>query len=441
MSEESKTQRMPRGIPYIVGNEVAERYSFYGMRSILVIFMTQHLCNATGELAVMDEAEAKGHYHFFLSAVYFFPLLGAILADAFLGKYRTILFLSIVYCFGHLALALDDTRLGLSVGLGLIALGSGGIKPCVSANVGDQFTAENQSLLGKAFGWFYFSVNFGSFLSTLLTPLILSRSGPHWAFGIPGILMLIATIVFWLGRKSYVHVPPNRTKFWNELRSEGGLRALGKLVGLYVFVAVFFSIYDQTASAWVLQAESLDRRVFGFEVLSAQMQVLNPVFVLLFIPLFSYVLYPRVNRYVAVTPLRKIGSGFLLTVPCVLLVAWLESRIQAGETPTIAWQVLAYVILTAAEVMIYQTGLELSYTQAPRSMKSFIMSFYMLAIALGNFFTSQLNFFIRNDDGSTKLGPVEYHLFFAGLMAAAWVVFLFVSRFFEERTYLQEKQS
>jgi proton-dependent oligopeptide transporter, POT family len=116
---------MPGGVPYIVGNEAAERFSFYGMRSILIIFMTTSLMNGSGRLAVMDKNEAAGWFHQFVAAVYFLPILGAIISDGMLGKYRTILCLSIVYCCGHLALALNDTRMGLFLGLFLIALGAG----------------------------------------------------------------------------------------------------------------------------------------------------------------------------------------------------------------------------------------------------------------------------------------------------------------------------
>ena len=168
-----KTTGMPPGVPYIVGNEAAERFSFYGMNSILVVFMTKYLTDAQGNLAVMSNKDAEGWYHVFVSAAYFLPLFGAILADAMFGKFRLILWLSIVYCFGHLALALDHTRLGLAIGLALIALGAGGIKPCVSANVGDQFGASNQHLLSRVFNWFYFSINIGSAFSTLLIPWLL----------------------------------------------------------------------------------------------------------------------------------------------------------------------------------------------------------------------------------------------------------------------------
>src|SRR5689334_17262654 len=191
MDEVVKSNQMPRGIPYIVGNEAAERFSYYGMRSILVIFMTKYLLERTAHLSVMSDEEAKASYHFFTSSVYLLPFLGAILADAFLGKFKTIMILSIVYCLGHFTLALDSTRLGLAIGLGLIAMGAGGIKPCVSATVGDQFTTSNQHLMSRVYGWFYFSINFGSAFSTMWIPYLLETKGSHWAFGMPGVAMLI----------------------------------------------------------------------------------------------------------------------------------------------------------------------------------------------------------------------------------------------------------
>ena len=224
---------MPPGVPYIIGNEAAERFSFYGMRSILTVFMTAYLVNKMGQLSPMGDAEARAWFATFVSAVYFLPILGAILAEGFLGKYNTIFWLSIVYCLGHLALAFMDTAWGigfgqekvLAIGLGLIALGSGGIKPCVSANVGDQFGESNKHLLSKVFGWFYFSINAGSFISTILCPLMLANPnwGPRWAFGIPGVAMFIATIFFWAGRKKFVHIPPAGWGFVKQMFSKEGL--------------------------------------------------------------------------------------------------------------------------------------------------------------------------------------------------------------------------
>ena len=165
-----ETDKMPPGIPYIIGNEAAERFSFYGMRTILVIFMVQYLHFMDGSGGrPMSGNEAVENYHQFASWVYFTPLIGALIADIFFGKYRTILWLSLVYCLGHAALAcmgsFGNSTWWLYSGLFLICIGSGGIKPCVSAHVGDQFGKNNRHLITQIYNWFYFSINFGAAVS------------------------------------------------------------------------------------------------------------------------------------------------------------------------------------------------------------------------------------------------------------------------------------
>jgi POT family proton-dependent oligopeptide transporter len=386
----------------------------------------------------MSEGEATVWVHTFVTAVYFTPLLGSFLADAFLGKYKTIIYLSIVYCLGHLSLALDETRFGLMTGLSLIAIGAGGIKGCVSAHVGDQFGSENGGLLEKIYGWFYLSINLGAFASTLLTPWLLENYGPGVAFGVPGLLMLIATLVFWAGRHDFAHIPARGSEFLRETFSSNGLNTMGKLMVIYLMVAMFWALFDQTASKWVFQAEQMDRNFLGIEWLSSQIQAINPALIIIFIPLFSWVLYPAINRFFPLTPLRKIGIGFFLVVPSFLIPAWIEYRIGLGETPGIGWQLLSYLLLTAAEVMISVTCLEFSYTQAPRTMKSLIFGLFMASVALGNLFTSLVNIFILNEDGSSKLeGPV-YYLFFAGVMLFTAIIYVPVAMRYREKTYLHE---
>ncbi len=430
---------MPPGIPYIVANEAAERFSYYGMRAILVIFMTRHLAGSDGGPAPMSEEEAKSYYHLFSSAVYFLPLAGAMLSDLFLGKYRTILSLSVVYCLGHLALALDETRVGLATGLALIAVGSGGIKPCVSAHVGDQFGRTNAHLLSKVFGWFYFAINAGAFVSSLLTPWLLQHVGPNVAFGVPGILMLAATVVFRAGRHRFVHVPPRGRSLFIELVAPDTVKALGRLYAIYAFVAVFWALYDQSGSAWVLQAERMDRRFLGIQWYSSQVQAVNPILIMAFIPLFSYVIYPALESRWPLTALRKIAVGLFVTVLAFLIPAWIEWRILAGEQPSIVWQLAAYVVLTAAEVLVSITCLEFSYTQAPRALKALVMSLFLTSVALGNLLTSAVNFLIQNPDGTVKLTGVQYYLFFAALMLVTAIAFVFVAGRYRERTHLQEE--
>ena len=182
-----QTKGLPPGIPYIIGNEAAERFSFYGMKSILLVFMTTYLVQPDGGLDTFSIKEAEAWNHLFVASAYFFPIVGGILADAFLGKYLTIIILSLVYCLGHASLAFmgysGDTRMWLFAGLALIAIGSGGIKPCVSSHVGDQFSSGNKNLLSKVFGWFYFSINLGAFMSGLLTPFLLEARNSIGSFG------------------------------------------------------------------------------------------------------------------------------------------------------------------------------------------------------------------------------------------------------------------
>jgi proton-dependent oligopeptide transporter, POT family len=200
--------RMPRQIPFIIGNEGCERFSFYGMRNILSTFLASSLLVHLPE--AMREGAAKEVFHTFVIGVYFFPLLGGFLADRLLGKYATILSLSLVYTGGHALLAFSETNItGFYAGLFLIALGSGGIKPCVSTFVGDQFDQSNKHLAKLVFDAFYWIINFGSFFATLLAPFLLTRWGPSVAFGVPGVLMALATLVFWLGSDRYVKIAPN----------------------------------------------------------------------------------------------------------------------------------------------------------------------------------------------------------------------------------------
>ncbi|MDB6170741.1 MAG: proton-dependent oligopeptide transporter family [Chthoniobacteraceae bacterium] len=434
---------MPPGVPYIIGNEAAERFSFYGMRSILIIFMTQYLVTSSGATDHMNAAEARQNFALFVSAVYFVPILGAILAEGFIGKYLTILCLSVVYCFGHFALAINDTRMGLIIGLGLIALGSGGIKPCVSANVGDQFGESNKHLLSKVFGWFYFAINAGSFISTIACPFLLAdpRFGPRWAFGIPGIAMVIATIFFWAGRKKFVHVPPGGLGFVRQLFSREGFGAIGRLAIVYIFVAVFWSLWDQSSGgSWTLQAEKLDLHWMGMNLLASQVQTANPIMILLFIPLVNYLVYPAIDRFFPLTPLRKIGIGLFLTAGSYVVIWHIQQLIDAGGKPSVNWQFLAYAILTLGEAMVSITGLEFSYTQAPNKMKSAVMALWLFTVSIGNLFTAGVNYFIRNADGSVKMNDQQYFLFFAGLMLVTACIFVFVATFYRGKTYLQSQE-
>lgn len=452
MNPAERSNKMPSGIPYIIGNEMAERFSYYGMKAILTVFMTEYLLDSQGNKAPMGEEESKVWFHLFGMGVYFFPIIGAFISDVFWGKYKTIISLSVVYCLGHLALSLDDTRFGLAIGLTLIAIGSGGIKPCVSANVGDQFSAFNNHLIEKVFNYFYMAINIGALISTLAIPLILEHYGAAFAFGLPGILMFLATFIFWLGRNKYKKIPAIGWKNYKAaVFTKDNGKAIAGLLSIYVCCAFFWSLYEQNASAWVLQAKNplMDKQIdlsmgvdwlsfLKFEILPDQVQAANPAFVLILVPLFALVVYPAIDRFFPLTSLRKMSIGMFITALSFLVVAYIEWNMSKGISMSIGWQVLAFLVLICAEVMVYGTGLEFSYTQAPNAMKSMVMGFFMLSISLGNFIAAFVNAMITDEHGKSIVTGVEYYLFFAGLMFVVAVVFIFVALAYKEKRHIQE---
>lgn len=376
--------RMPAGIPYIIGSEFGERFCNNGINAILAVYLVQFL--------QVGEAQATTWQSLFKSGAFLFPVLGAVLSDVLWGKFRTIIGFSIFYAAGCAVLALSSGTSGLALGLFLIAAGTGGIKPCVSTNMGDQFASNNQHLIGRAFSWLYLTANAGALVSMLLCPWLLEHQGPRWAFGIPAIVMTLFTLRLWLGRNQFIVVPPAGRQWLRDVFSAEGARLVGRLGIVYLFTAVFWSLLDQSiGNTWALQAQSalMDKHLgYGITLLPGQVSFVNALFILLLVPLFSYGLYPLAGRFVTVTPLRKIGVGLFLAAGSYLVVAWIEGRIQQGVVTSLWWQILAYAILTAGEVLVSITALEYSYRQAPLRMKSFVMALYLLSISAGNLITA-----------------------------------------------------
>lgn len=505
--------RMPRQIPYIIANEGCERFSFYGMRNILTPFLISTLLIFLPEH--MRTGEAKDVFHTFVIGVYFFPLLGGWLADRFFGKYHTILWLSLVYVAGHACLAIfEDNVKGFYFGLFLIALGSGGIKPLVASFMGDQFDQTNKDKAKVVFDAFYWIINFGSFFASLLMPIFLRDYGPAVAFGIPGILMAIATLVFWSGRKQYVNVPPippNPHSFLNVARTAllarkpgagrpglvvAGIGALGAIASLamspswgfvisactalvlllafggigtsmqlerargahpdeavdgvravlrilivFALVTPFWSLFDQKASTWIVQAQDMRTQVdllgFSFEVLPAQMQALNPMLVMLLIPFNNIVLFPFIRRMgYEPTALRRMTAGIAFSALAWIAVGWLQLQLDNGDAVSIAWQILPYALLTLGEVLVSATGLEFAYSQAPAAMKGIIMALWSLAITVGNLWVLIVNAGVRNPEviagiESSGLGLMAFQMFFfAGFAMLAAIAFgLYAKRY------------
>jgi proton-dependent oligopeptide transporter, POT family len=177
--------------------------------------------------------------------------------------------------------------------------------------------------------------------------------------------------------------------------------------------------------------------MFGHNWLPEQIQTVNPGFLLLMLPLFSYVVYPLLGKIWRLTPLRKIGIGLFTNALAFAIIALIQERLDAGGRPHVGWQILAFLILTAGEVMVSVTHLEFAYTQAPKKLKSLVMCTYLGAIALGNVFTARVNFYLESQ-GRTEI-TASYFWFFVKVMLVTAVLWLVASPFYRGTTYLQDE--
>jgi POT family proton-dependent oligopeptide transporter len=516
--------RWPSQVKFILGNEGAERFSYYGMKGILTVYLTTVL--------LMSKDHASSIVHLFGFVNYFMPVLGAWISDRFWGRYRTILWISLSYCLGHAVLActdlthsMDGKTMLLYAGLGLIAFGSGGIKPCVSAFMGDQFGPSQRHLLNKAYAAFYWMINLGSTLAFLIIPWVRDTHGYSWAFGIPGIAMGIATIIFYLGTPRYEHVPPSGDPAWRSkvawlaalllsitglvlvslkapaafntslwavltaflvaiilwsvrlvdsvnaasspldlsafsvwwyglLRWVGsGFRnfsapitekftpvaadqglSYGRILSVFAMVPVFWALFDQTFSTWVLQGGQMKKYLLGsYEIGAEQMLSANPIFVLMMVPFTTLVLYPLLGKIA--TPLRRMAFGMVLAALSFVFVAWLQQRLEAGESLSILWQLLPYLIITMAEVLISTTGLEFAFTQAPKAMKSTITGYWQLTVAVGNLIVVFITAALGGGHGDESVTSGRFMLY-AAITAVVAILFSLIAARYRYRDQL-----
>ncbi|CAO1383586.1 unnamed protein product [Diamesa tonsa] len=367
LEDNQEKLKYPRSIPFIISNEFCERFNFYGMKTILVLYLTRKL--------FYDDDTATILYHTFNVMVYFFCIFGAIIADSWLGKYLTILYLSIVYAIGSTTVSIGAIEsLGLPakeltiIGLILIALGSGGIKPCVSAFGGEQFKMPQQAAqLAVFFSLFYFAVNAGSLISTTVTPILredvkcfgVDDCFPL-AFGVPAILMVVSIMIFIFGKFLYKIVPPAGNMFVKVCKCIGNAistkrkekrtnqrenwldyaeatygkklvletKILLNVLVLFLPLPFFWALFDQQGSRWTFQATRMSGDIGFMTIKPDQMQVVNPLLILVFIPLYEVVFYPLLSMIGIRRPLQKLTIGGILAGVAFLISAFVELNLQ-----------------------------------------------------------------------------------------------------------------
>jgi POT family proton-dependent oligopeptide transporter len=443
----------PLGFFFFFWGEFAERCSYYGMRAILFLYLT----------TVLEFSDSHGTetVSYFKAACYFLPLLGGYLADRFFGKYWTIVGFSVPYVLGHFILGIQ-TQPALFIALLLLAGGSGVIKPNISTLMGltyDQQRPGQAALRSSAFLWFYFSINVGAVISQyglpwLRTHLIDQYHDPSYAyrmaFQFPAWLMVVSLAIFAAGKRFYatetVGPPPSLTPEERKQRWQ----VLMQLFGIFGLMVFWWAIYEQNDNLWTaFTRDHVDRhllgseatlgsvsflqpvrsliwRLFGGEFAPDGFQFIDPLFIILLVPLFGW-LFRKLDPDVRVfRPMRKILAGFLFQVAASGLMALSGVRSADGTLVSAWWIVTCWILLTIGEILVYGTGLELAYTAAPANMKGFVTACFLVTDSLGNILNAQLSKLY-----GTHLPPAQFFTLSAGIVLVAAIAFYFVGKRFD----------
>uniref|UniRef100_A0A3Q1ILS0 Solute carrier family 15 member 1 n=1 Tax=Anabas testudineus TaxID=64144 RepID=A0A3Q1ILS0_ANATE len=389
--EDPKKHKMVCGYPisifFIVVNEFCERFSYYGMRAVLVLYFKYFL--------LWDDDLSTSIYHTFVALCYLTPILGAIVADSWLGKFKTIIYLSIVYAIGQVAMAVsaihditDSDRNGTPnnmtfhvvlsmVGLFLIALGTGGIKPCVAAFGGDQFSEHQDKQRRTFFSVFYLCINGGSLLSTIITPILRAQDCGIYsqqkcyslAFGVPAALMVVALAVFIIGSGMYYKPEPQgnimlevckcigfavknryrhrskkypKRQHWMDWAEEkydklliAQIKMVLKVLFLYIPLPMFWTLFDQKGLI-VIQPD--------------QMQTVNPILILTLVPIMDSIIYPLIKKCgFNFTPLKRMTVGMIMAAIAFVCAALVQMEIDVSIEQMFFYYVLLCFLLQASD--------------------------------------------------------------------------------------------
>ena len=447
----------PAGFWFIFWGELAERCSYYGMRAILATYMVERLG--------LSKADGGTYVSLFIAACYFLPLLGAWIADTFLGKYLTIVIFSLPYILGHVILGFENFP-ALAIALVLLAMGSGVIKPNISPLMGltyDQYRPGQEQLRSNAFGIFYMSINIGAAISQIAVPYIRTTYDSYWlAFLFPAVLMAVAFTIFALGKPFYAReVISRKAKTPDERALQ--LSVVAQVGVLFFLVMFFWAIFDQASSTWIFFAKTymnMDLFVFGYQVDAEMMQAINPILIVVLLPVTTVLWTALDARGIRVRATDKMIIGFLLTAMCMGVMAYtgfavgeatpqaqlhngmpvlkdgvpvIEDFVPEAQKVTIKWQALAYLFVTIAEILISVTGLELAFVAAPKSMKSFVTSLWLLSVGMANLFLN-----VPLSRLYPKMAPGLYFAMLTGMLLVVAAAFYFVARRFNRMAAVQQ---
>ena len=392
----------PRGLTVLFLTNMWEQFSYYGMRALLVYYMTKQL--------LLSQGTSSFIYGAYTAGAYFTPIIGGIIADRFLGKRRAIIIGASTMAAGHFMMAFEPL---FYVALATIALGNGLFLPSLPSQVGDLYERRDPRR-SWAYNVYYVGINIGGFLAPLICGTVGELYGWHYGFGIAGIGMVAGLLIYLSGQKYLPPEPPRVPGTPQSALSQGFDRGtLMVLVGIGVAVTVFRSAYEQVGNTVALWADvGIDRTAGSFEIPMTWFQSLNPLFVMLMTPPLLRYWRLRAERGIDTTPLKRMAQGALLVACAYLVLAGVE---WMGDGAKASWVWLAgfFVVFTFGELFILPTGLGLFARLAPLNLGATTVAAWFLITFSGSLSAGLVG---------TLWSKLDHGLFFvllAGLAATA----------------------
>lgn len=433
----------PSALFVLFGAEMWERFSYYGMRALLTLYMARVLFESLGQ--TLADQNALAVYGSYTSMVYLFPVIGGLIADKVLGFRKTVIFGGILMMLGHFTLALagiymEKNLIAFFMALALIIVGNGLFKPNISSFLGEFYTQDDPRKDG-AFTIFYMGVNIGAFLATLTCGYVGEQINWHYGFGLAGIGMALGLIVFWLagprvfGQKGLVPAAASTARNILGMRPSNftylativfvpicsvflnfdnlmstlliiiGLGVLGYMVYLgatdknradgqrlwvvsvlFVFHAVFWMLFEQAGGSLTLfTLRSVDRVVMGNEIPASIFQSLNPLYIMLLAPVFSWVwLKLRRSGKEPSTPMKFVLGLTQLGLGFAIIVVGAKMFASDSQLVPLIFLVLMYLLHTMGELSLSPVGLSMITKLSPARIVGFVMGAWFLSIALAN---------------------------------------------------------
>ncbi|CAN5482614.1 peptide MFS transporter [soil metagenome] len=440
----------PRGLATLFFTELWERFSYYGMRALLILFMTAAVTD--GGLG-FDAATAGAIYGLYTAGVYLAAMPGGWVADRLIGQRRAVLWGGIVIALGHFSMAIPGLTT-FYLGLALIVIGTGLLKPNISTMVGELYPGDAGARRDAGFSIFYMGINLGAFIAPLVTGYLGEKIDWHLGFGAAGVGMVLGVVQYVLGGRHLgeAGLYPNAAREEGTATSRGSLMLAGMLGGvlvlflvmlqafgvvdlttavglasaggiiivtlallyfgfmyvaggldavekkrlvviavLFVFSAIFWSGFEQAGSSLNLFAERLtDRVILGWEMPASFLQSVNSIFIITLAPVFAWLWVWLSRRRMEPSSPAKFSVGLIFLGLGFVVMVVASMRVASGVQVSPSWLVLTYLLHTIGELCLSPVGLSTVTKLAPHRMVGQMMGVWFMSISLGNLIAGQV---------------------------------------------------